>query len=115
MAETDAVTPLRREPLPEYVNVDPATMATTTRLAPNELRALKAQTGKGMNELLGEGADDADRLQTLVWLRVRRDLGRADVTWAECGDVAVGFEATPADPTSAPGETSSLPSAGTGA
>lgn len=116
MAETDhAVTPLRREPLPTVVNVDPQNMAATTRLAPNELRALKQQTGKTMNELLGEDADDADRMQTLVWLRIRRDHGRTDVTWNECGDVEVGFEAAAVDPTSAPGETSSPPSAGTGA
>ena len=43
------------------------------RFSPNELRALKAETGRSMTELLGPEADDADRMQTVAWLRLRRD------------------------------------------
>lgn len=79
------------EPLPESIAIE----ATGIRFTPNELRALKAETGRSMTELMGPDADEADRMQTLAWLNLRRD-GRA-VPWDKCGDVAMEFE-TPAPP-----------------
>ena len=69
------------------------------RLSPNQIRALKAETGKTLTELMGDDADDADRMQSMVWLQLRRE-GRT-VKWDECGDVAVDYEEALPDPTSA--------------
>jgi hypothetical protein len=97
MAEADLVPmPERPPPLPESVDVDPNSM--DIRLAPNELRLLKAETGKTMAELLGEDAEDADRFQVTIWLKLRR-LGHRP-SYADCGDIAVAFVAEPPDPTS---------------
>lgn len=98
------------EQLPELVTI---TQTTGVRFTPNELRLLKADTGRGLNELMGEDADDADRMQTLAWLRLRRE-GR-QVAWADLGDVLVEVRAeAAADPTSAGSSTSSPPSAASG-
>ena len=59
-------------PVPEPLTVV-LTEATGVRFSPNELRALKAETGRSMTDLLGPEADDADRMQTIAWLRLRRD------------------------------------------
>lgn len=104
MGEAELKTlPERPRPLPEEIVVDTANLAI--RMTPNELRALKAETGRSMEDLMGEGAEMADRLQAISWLRLRRE-GYA-VSWAEAGDVGVRFEtseAKPPDPTS--GDTS---------
>ncbi|HEV8163151.1 MAG TPA: hypothetical protein VGR74_01650 [Actinomycetota bacterium] len=112
MAKTDAVTKLRPEPLPTEVTIDPNAMAEVA-MAPNELRELKRQTGQSMTELLGDGADDADRLQVMVWLRLRRDGHRP--SWDEAGDVAVVYRTVVPDPTNGGPPISSPPSATTGA
>jgi hypothetical protein len=79
--------------LPTEIEVDPDRMEV--RMTPNELRLLKQQTGRNLNDLLGENADDADRLQMTVWLKVRRD--GIDADWDACGDIAIVFasEAAP--------------------
>jgi len=82
------------KPLPEFVTV---TQTMGARFTPNELRRLKTETGKTMTELMGPEADDADRMQTLVWLRLVRE-GHA-VTWEECAEVAINVEIEPPDPT----------------
>lgn len=80
--------------LPESVTI---TQTSGSRFTPNELRRLKLETGKGLTELLGPGADDADKMQTLVWLRLTRE-GHV-VKWEECADVWVNIEVEPDDPT----------------
>ena len=82
------------------------------RLSPNEMRKLKEATGFTLDGLLGEEAEMADRMQTIVWVKLRRD-GHPDLTWEEAGDVVVEFVA--ADPTSGGPSTSSPPSAASGA
>lgn len=83
-----------------------------TRLTANEMRRLKTETGKSLDDLMGDGADEADRMQTIVWLELRR-LGH-EVRWDEVGDVALEFVAAPADPTNADTPSNSPPSVTTG-
>jgi hypothetical protein len=87
-------------PLPDTITIsgDPSAM----RWTPNEMRALKAASGRTMTELLGEGADDADRMQALVWLRLYQDGHQPD--WEAAGDVAIVYQEAPEpDPTTANG------------
>ena len=37
------------------------------------MRTLKQATGHTLEELLGEEAEMADRMQTIVWVKLRRD------------------------------------------
>jgi hypothetical protein len=83
------------ERLPESIVL---TQTSGARFTPNELRRLKDETGRTMTELLGPEADDADRMQTLTWLRLLRD-GHT-VKWDECADVAIEIVVAPDDPTS---------------
>lgn len=88
--------------LPSRIDVDVAS-ADSLSLTPNELRALKAQTGRTMDDLMGEAADDADRLQAMVWLELRRR--GFDVKWNDAADVAIGFGGEPAKPDPTPTDT----------
>lgn len=66
-------------------------------MSPNDMRALKAETGRTLSDLM-EGDDDADRVQAVVWLRLRRE--GYELTWEDAGAVAVEFrEDDPPDPT----------------
>jgi hypothetical protein len=91
MAEADVVDMPERAPLSITIEA-----AQSVRFTPNEIRALKAETGRSLTELLGPEADDGDRMQTLVWLRLLRD-GRG-IAWDECGDVAIEVQVEPPDP-----------------
>jgi hypothetical protein len=85
-------------------------LKSTPRLRPNEMRALRAETGKTMTEIM---ADDIDALQFAVWLQARRE-GR-DVSWEEAGDIEIEFVApAPPDPGSGGDSTSTPPFAATG-
>ena len=79
----------------------PASIRVASTLTPNEMRALKAATGRSLNELLGGEAEDMelapDRIQSLVWVALRR--AGHDCTWGEAGDVAPDMTDEPADPT----------------
>jgi len=86
------------ERLPDEVTI---TQTSGARFTPNEIRKLKAETGKTMTELMGPEADDADRMQTLVWLRLIRE--GHEVTWAACADIAINVEVEPDDPTKSGG------------
>jgi hypothetical protein len=83
------------EQVPAFVKFS---TAGGVRFTPNEIRALKAETGRTLTDMLGPDADDADRMQTIAWLNLRRD-GNA-VAWADCGDVAIEVETPTPDPTS---------------
>lgn len=92
MAERDLIEMPR--PVPGSVTFSPT---EGMRFSPNDIRALKAQTGKTLTELTSEGADDADRMQTMAWLRLRRQ--GHDVAWDRVGDTEIVFEAEKPDPT----------------
>jgi hypothetical protein len=66
------------------------------------MRALKAQTGRTLQDLIGGDAEDMDkapdRLQSLVWVALRR-AGYEGVTWDDAGDVAAITETPEPDPT----------------
>ena len=90
------VTPVP-EPLPAEVEIDLSSPMVPHTSA--EITMLKVMTGKRYQELVGEGADDGERFQVMVWLRLRR-LG-FQPTWAEAGDVVIKWVNVPEDPTNA--------------
>lgn len=101
----------RRE-LPELVCI---TTAESQRIpSPGTQRALKAQTGQQWSTLVGPDADSADRVQTMIWIQLRRTI--PDLRWDECADVDVQIEegALDVDPTRLGGSESLQPSAGSG-
>jgi len=95
-------------PLPDVVTLT----SVAPRFSANELRMLKAQTGRTMEDLLGPGAEDADRWQTMAWLELRR--AGHDVSWQDAGDVQVAVVDETPDPTNGGPSTSSPGSAATG-
>jgi hypothetical protein len=95
----------------------PTSIRVSSTMTPNEMRALKAATGRRLTDLLGGDEDDVeqlpDRLQSLVWIALRRD--GYDVSWEDAGDVLPDMtEATP-DPTRPASSSSSSASAAGGA
>ena len=110
MANPDrAVTDLPRR-LPDSIRV-------ASDWTPNELRALKVETGRPLSDLIGGAEDDMDkapdRIQSLVWIALRR-AGYA-CTWDEAGDVRPDMTEAPPDPTNPVSSSSSSFSAGSGA
>ena len=87
--------------VPPVVLTLPASIRVASTLTPNEMRALKAATGRGLNDLLGGEAEDMDlapdRIQSLVWIALRR--AGHDCSWAEAGDVAPDMTSDAVDPT----------------
>jgi len=69
----------------------------TPRLTPNELRVLKVTTGRTLQELF---ADEADAMQAMVWVKLRRE--GFSVSWDQAGDVEADMADAPVDPTNAP-------------
>ena len=67
--------------------------------SPGTLRALKAETGKSFDDLMGPDADPADRFQTIIWQRLRRD--HPGLRWDDCADVELQIDdaAAPPNPT----------------
>jgi hypothetical protein len=108
MGNPEAVSQLPK-PLPDAITISGT---PDVRLTANEMRQLKENTGKTMTDLMGEEADDADRLQTMVWLELRRR--GHDVRWDQVGDVAIEFVVDLPDPTSGGSPKSSPPSAASG-
>lgn len=88
------------EPDPELPELVEISTAEARRIpSPGAQRELKAQTGRGFDELCGPGADGADRTQTLVWMKLRRTY--PGLKWEECSEVTVQVEdgALDVDPT----------------
>lgn len=88
----------------------PRKLPTTVRLSqgmsltPNEMRTLKEKTGRTLTELLGGDLDDMDeapdRIQSLIWVELRRQ--GFDIDWEDAGNVAPDFATEEdADPTNA--------------
>ena len=98
--------------LPALIHVSGAEMGRVP--SPGTQRALKAQTGKSFDQLCGSAADGADRIQTLIWMKLRRDF--PGLQWADCDDVEVQIEEGygDVDPTSLVGSVSLPPSADSG-
>lgn len=84
--------------------------------SPGTQRALKAQTGRSFDELCGENADGADRIQTVIWLELRKTIPELD--WGECENIdGIPDEdevAAAMDPTRRSDSVSSPASAGSG-
>jgi hypothetical protein len=82
--------------------------------SPGTQRALKAETGQTWDRLVGPDADSADRIQTLIWIKLRKEI--PDLRWDECADVELHIEegALGLDPTKLAGSASSPLSAGSG-
>jgi hypothetical protein len=100
----------RARALPAVVHMsgaDPRTIAS-----PGTQRALKAQTGRSYDEMV---ADATDRFQTMIWMKLRREI--PDLRWEECAeiDIVIDEGAEPADPTRPSAFGTSPPSAGSGA
>ena len=93
MAERAEVTKLP-DLLPDKVTISGA---PDIRMTPNQMRALKAETGRTLDELMGEGADEADRLQAMVWLELRKQ--GINAPWDRLGDVAIELQEDEPDPT----------------
>lgn len=68
--------------------------------SPGTLRALKAETGRSWDELMGADADAADRFQTIIWQRLRKSV--PGLRWDDCADVELQIDdaaAATVDPT----------------
>jgi hypothetical protein len=82
--------------------------------APGTQRELKAQTGKTFDEMCGPNADGADRIQTLIWMKLRRQF--PGLRWEDCAEIDVQVEegVLDMDPTNLVGSASSPPSVDSG-
>jgi hypothetical protein len=82
--------------------------------SPGAQRALKAETGRSYDQLCGPEADGADRIQTLIWMKLRRE--HPGLRWEACAEVTVQVEegALDVDPTKLAASVSSPPSADSG-
>lgn len=79
-----------------------------SRFTPNEMAAMKAETGKTMSQM---SEDEAEGMRMLVWITCRRNGKR--VTWDEAGDIEMEFVTPQLDPTSGGSSTSEPPSVST--
>lgn len=101
----------RRLSIPTSITM---TSAEVQRIpSPGTQRALKAQTGRTYDELVGPDADGADRFQTFIWTKLRRDI--PELRWDECADTDIEIEDGAAvDPTKLVASAPSPVSAGSG-
>jgi hypothetical protein len=94
----------------------PAQIRVSSTMTPNEMRALKVETGRPLSDLLGGDAEDMDlapdRIQALVWVALRRAGHR--VSWEDAGDVLPDMSEAPPDPTKTGSSSSSSISAAGG-
>jgi len=111
MADAEVMPLERPVPIPTEITLT-AAMLQDTRFSPNDLRALRIQTGKGLTDLIGPAAPEEDRFQTIAWLRLRRD-GHPAVNWNDVGDLDIRIEPD-ADPTSGASTTTAPHSADSG-
>lgn len=99
MADSVHVAKLPEPERPEIPDTLKIEGAPNIRLTANEMRILKAETGRTTTELMSEAAEEEDRMQTMAWLEARRR--GHDVTWEEAGDIGLEFSGERPDPTSA--------------
>lgn len=102
-----------RAQLPELIHIGAGEASRIP--SPGTQRALKAETGKTFDQMCGPDADGADRIQTLIWMKLRRQY--PGLRWDECDDVDVqveeGLDLT-VDPSKLVGSASSPPSVDSG-
>jgi hypothetical protein len=96
--------------VPEFVTLSQSEMRRIP--SPGTQRELKAQTGRSFDELCGADGDQADRMQTMVWAKLRKD--RPGLRWEDCADVDIEVEEGFADPTQPVALANSPGSAGSG-
>lgn len=99
-------------PLPDVVHI---TDAEQHRIpSPGTQRALKAETGKGWDELVGPDADSADRIQTMIWIHLRKE--HPGLRWDDCDEISIQIEEGPpvVNPLGTSGSATSPLSAGSG-
>jgi hypothetical protein len=58
--------------------------------SPGTQRALKAETGRSWDSLVGPDADSADRIQTMIWIHLRRQF--PGLRWEQCDEIDVQVE-----------------------
>ena len=106
------VTTVERVELPDLVHISTAEARRIP--SPGAQRELKAQTGRGFDQLCGPEADGADRSQTLIWMKLRREF--PGLAWADCAEVTIQVEegALDVDPTSLVASENLLDSADSG-
>ena len=88
MAESEVVAfpaPERVE-LPTTVEMTTDEAAATARCNPDEMRMVRKATGRPWSEVFAEGGDDADRMQTMIWLHLMRN-GYKNIEWKDCGGI----------------------------
>jgi hypothetical protein len=83
------------------------------RITPNQMRMIRAVTGKTMSEIFGEDAAEEDRLQAMIWLELRKQ--GFDPSWDQAGDVGLEAVTDQADPTTTANSTGSPLFAASGA
>lgn len=90
------------------------TAAESQRIpSPGTQRALKAQTGQAWDAMVGPDADSADRIQTMIWIQLRKSI--PDLTWQECDSIEAQIEeGVGLDPMQHAGFASLQPSADSG-
>lgn len=126
MVDTSLVSPNGGEP-PAYPEADrrlsqvpesiTMTSAEVQRVpSPGTQRALKAQTGRSYDELVGPDADGADRFQTFIWIKLRKSI--EGLQWEYCADTEINIEDaeafSPVDPTKLAAAATSPSSAASG-
>ena len=80
------------------------------RFTPRELDTIKAQTGRGFMQIIQDEGDD--KLRVFAWLKLRRN--GLDIAWGDMDDVLITVSGASPDPTTAPPDTTSPRSAGSG-
>lgn len=94
----------------------PRSIRVASSMTPNEMRALKQETGRPLSDLLGGDPEDMDlapdRIQSLVWVALRRD--GHHVSWEDAGDVLPDMTEVTPDPTNTASSNSSFTSAAGG-
>lgn len=117
MVDTASVNGDTRQELPDLVRIDALDQRKIP--SPGTMRAIKAETGRSWDELVGEHADTADRFQTMIWIKLRREI--PDLRWDDCAEIEIeideGTVAAALDPTrlaGSPGSDSSPASVGSG-
>jgi hypothetical protein len=96
MADTENVSKLPElaPEIPDFLRIEGT---PSVRISANTMRALKAETGRTMTELMSETASEEDRMQTMAWLEARRQ--GLDISWADAGAVDLEFSGAAPDPT----------------
>lgn len=87
----------------------PVAVPMVTRFSPNELRVLKAATGRTLTDLQ---TDENDMMQAMAWIGLYR-LGHR-VTWEQAGDCYLDMRPEAPDPLAGGTTTSSQRSADSG-